>query len=124
VQPSPTLIAEATRRSGVLWLSSPEVAPTLVWHLWHDDAAYLVCGGAEQPLPPLGPTALVTVRAKAGARVAEWEAAVTTVEPGSDRWAEVTPLLAAERLNAPSAQDLPQRWAESSTVLRLAPKTG
>ena len=122
MQPSSTLIAEATRRTGVLWLSSPEVAPTLVWHLWHDDAAYVVCGGGEQQLPPLGPTALVTVRSKAGARVVEWEAEVTTVAPGTDRWAEATPLLAAERLNAPSAQDLPQRWAASSTVLRLAPK--
>lgn len=115
------LIAEATRRSGVLWLSSRDVAPTLVWHLWHDDAAYVVCGGDEQPLPPWGATALVTVRSKAGARVVEWEAAVAPVEPGSERWAEVTPLLAAERLNAPSAQDLPDRWAQTSTVLRLTP---
>ncbi|MCW2613201.1 MAG: hypothetical protein JWN08_195 [Frankiales bacterium] len=119
--PPSTLVCEATRRSGVLWVSSADVRPTLVWHLWHDDAAYVVCGGDEQVLPPLGPTARVAVRSKAGALVVEWDAAVSEVVPGSERWDEVTPLLAAERLNAVSVQDLPGRWAAASTVLRLAP---
>lgn len=116
-----TLVAEATRRSGVLWVSSPTVAPALVWHVWHDGAAYVVCGGAEQALAPLGPTATVAVRAKAGALVVQWEAVVSRVDPGSARWDEVTPLLAAERLNASSVQDLPGQWAATSTVLRLSP---
>ena len=116
-----TLVAEASRRSGVLWVSSPTVAPTLLWHVWHDGAAYVVCGGAEQALAPLGPTATVAVRAKAGALVVQWEASVSGVEPGSALWDEVTPLLAAERLNAASVQDLPGQWAATSTVLQLAP---
>ena len=120
--PSATLVSEATRRSGVLWVSSPQVAPTLVWHLWHDDAAYVVCGGDEQPLAPLGPTVTVTVRGAAGAAVVRWEADVSTVPPGSELWEGVAPLLAAGRLNAASVQDLPQRWAVASTVLRLAPR--
>lgn len=120
--PPSTLVAEATRRSGVLWVSSPTVAPTLVWHLWHDGAAYLVCGGEEQPLPELGPTATVVVRSKAGARVVDWEADVSEVAPGSARWDEVVPLLAAERLNAADAEGLPSRWAAGSTVLELRPR--
>ena len=119
--PVPTLVTEATRRAGVVWLSSPAVEPTLVWHLWHDGAAYVVCGGDEQPLAPLGPTATVTVRSASGARLVDWAAAVEVVEPGGERWAEVAPPLAAGRLNAASVADLPQRWAAASTVLRLVP---
>ena len=118
--PSTTLIAEATRRSGVLWVSAPTVTPTLVWHVWHDGAAYVVCGGDEQQLPALGPTATVIVRGTAGARVVEWAARVEVVGPG-ELWDQVVPLLAVERLNAPSVEDLPARWAASSTVLRLSP---
>jgi hypothetical protein len=123
VPPAPTLVAEATRRSGVVWVGSPTVAPTLVWHLWHDDAAYVVCGGSEQSLPALGPAATVTVRSKAGPRVVDWAAAVSRVEPGTALWDTVTPLLAAARLNAPDAAGLAARWATSSTVLRLAPQS-
>ena len=121
-EPSPTLVAEATRRSGVLWLSTQDVAPVLVWHLWHDGAAYVVCGGEEQILPPIGPTATVSVRSKAGALIVQWVASVEVVLPGSAPWQEVVPLLAAERLNARDADDLPKRWAHSATVLRLSPR--
>ena len=119
--PASTLVAEATRRSGVLWVSAPAVPPTLVWHLWHDGAAYVVCGGGEQALAPLGPAATVAVRARAGALIVRWAATVTAVEPGSPLWDEVAPLLAAGRLNAGSVQDLPGQWAAASTVLQLAP---
>lgn len=120
--PPSTLVSEATRRSGVLWVSAEGVSPTLVWHLWHEGAAYVVCGGEEQALPPLGPTATVAVRSKAGALVVAWQAAVSAVEPGSPLWDAVTPLLAAERLNAASVADLPDRWAAASTVLQLLPQ--
>jgi hypothetical protein len=121
---SRTVIAEATRRSGVVWVSADGAAPRLVWHLWHADALWLVGGGDEQELPPLGDRAVVVVRSKASqsGRVVEWEADVRRVEPGTPEWDEVTPLLAAERLNAVSADDLPARWAATSTVLRLAPR--
>ena len=122
--PVPTLVAEATRRSGVVWVSADGTDPRLVWHLWHDDALWLVGGGEEQELPPLEGTAVVAVRSKAAqsGRVVEWEAAVTQVLPGTPQWDEVVPLLAAERLNASSATDLPAQWAARSTVLRLAPR--
>ena len=116
---SPAPIAEATRRAGVLWLSSHGSVPLIVWHLWHDGAAYVVGGGDEQPLPPLGSTATITVGGPDGALT--WDAAVEQVAPGSARWDEVSPLLAAERLNAVSLDGLTQQWAKASTVIRLTP---
>lgn len=119
----PTLVAEATRRSGVVWVSADGARPRVVWHLWHDDAMYLVGGGEEQELPPLGDRAVVVVRSRASQsdRVVEWAADVAPVLPGTPLWDEVVPRLAAERLNARSADDLPERWAAASTVLRLSP---
>ena len=121
---SRTLIAEATRRSGVVWVSADGTAPRLVWHLWHDDALWLVGGGDEQELPPLQDRAVVVVRSKASQsdRVVEWDADVAPVLPGTPEWDAAVPLLAAERLNAASAEDLAQRWAERSVVLRLSPR--
>lgn len=118
--PSPTLIAEATRRSGAVWVGTGELA--LVWHLWHDGAMYLVGGGPEQPLP-VGPgaRARVVVRSKASQAgvVVEWAADVTAVLAGSELWDAVVPLLAAERLNA--SPGLVERWATECVVLRFSP---
>lgn len=120
---APTLVAEATRRSGVVWVTATGGAPVLLWHLWHDDRMYVVGGGQEQPLPLAAGRALVTVRSKASQsdRVVEWVADVDVVLPGSPTWEEVTPLLAARRLNAPDAFEQAGRWARESTVLRFTP---
>jgi hypothetical protein len=86
-----------------------------VWHLWHDGSAYVLGGGAEQALPVSpGDDAVVVVRSKASQSgvVVTWPAEVTAVEPGTDRWDEVVPLLAAARLNAPAGAE--QRWAASA----------
>lgn len=116
---SPTLVAEATRRSGVVW-----VAGQLLWHVWHDGAMHVVGGGPEQPLP-VGPgdRALVVVRSQAAQAgvVVEWPAQVSAVEPGTPLWEEVVPLLAAERLNALAGQV--ERWAAECVVLRFTPIT-
>jgi hypothetical protein len=118
-----TLVAEATRRSGAVWVSTEDVAPALLWHLWHDGRMYVVGGGAEQRLPVTCGRALVTVRSAASqsGRVVEWVAEVATVEPGTPLWQEVAPLLAASRLNAVDAAGLLERWARESTVLRFCP---
>src|SRR5262249_32892230 len=61
--PSPALIAEATRRAGVIWLAVPgRDKPFPAWHLWRDPpgAAYLVTGPGEQPLPGLAGAGRVT----------------------------------------------------------------
>ena len=119
---SPTLIAEATRRSGVVWVSGAGTDPALLWHVWHDGAMYVVGGGPEQSLPVQpGDTARVVVRSKASQAgvVVEWSATVDAVEPGSELWDEVQPRLAAERLNAEAGRA--DRWAGECVVLRLVP---
>lgn len=123
--PSPTLIAEATRRSGAVWLGRPGGPPALVWHLWHDGCAYVVGGGPEQELPvAAADAAVVVVRSKASQSgvVVAWDCAVEAVEPGTPAWDEVVPLLAVERLNSPAGTV--ERWAAECTVLRLRPTTG
>ena len=87
--PAPTLVAEATRRSGVVWVSAVDVAPTLLWQLWHDGRMYVVGDGQEQPLPVTGGRALVTVRSQASQadRVVQWAAGQV------DRWASESTVL-------------------------------
>lgn len=114
---TPSLVAEATRRSGVVW-----VGGALLWQVWHDGAMYVVGGGPEQALPVApGDRVTVAVRSKtapAGLLV-EWDADVQLVEVGTPQWDEVLPLLAAERLNAEAGRA--DRWATECTVLRFVP---
>ena len=122
-QPPPrTLVAEATRRSGVVWLGRRGEPPVLVWHVWHAGSAWVVGGGREQDLP-VGPgdDAVVVVRSKAAQSgvVVAWDAEVSAVVPGSPEWEQVVPLLAVERLNAATGDA--ERWPVECVVLRLAP---
>jgi len=120
----PTLLDEATKKSGLIW-----VRPTGrghhaqgVWHVWQDGAAWVLCGGLEQPLPDLGTKAYVTVRSKdKGSRLLTWVADAARVEPGSDEWQTVVPTLQAKRLNSPDGDEAPQRWARECTIWRLTP---
>jgi mutator protein MutT len=118
--PAYALVAEATRRAGVVWLTVPgrdRAYPA--WHLWRDPpgAAYLVTGPGEQPLPGLAGAARVAVtvpsKQSRGALVT-WTAEVSRVEPGSAEWDEVIGPLAAARLNAELC---------AGTVYRLAPRS-
>lgn len=119
------LVAEATRRAGLVWLALPGVAyPRAAWHIWHDGAAYVITGGVEQPLPglPEAERVTVTVRSKdSGGRLVSWVAAVNEVTPESQEWATVVRLLAKERLNATDGVGQAERWAAEAYVLRLAP---
>ena len=120
------LVEEATRRSAVVWVElDGGDRPRAVWHLWHDGRAWLVTGGSEQPLPGAGTAtrAVVAVRSKdrQADRLVQWVADVARVEPGSQDWDEVVPLLHAQRLNAPDGDQQPARWARESVVLRLTP---
>lgn len=83
--PAPTLVAEATRRSEAVWVAAPGGRPRVLWHLWHDDALWLVGDGDERPLPELRDRAEVTVRSRARPtdRVLTWTADVDRIEPGS-----------------------------------------
>jgi hypothetical protein len=118
------LVAEATKRAGLLWIELPELPqPRAAWHIWHDGAAYVLTGGeGEQPLPGLPEAAHVTVIVPSkdtGGRLVTWVAEVTEVEPGTSEWDAVVPLLAKERLNGDQGQA--ERWAHESYVMRLAP---
>jgi hypothetical protein len=131
------LVEEATKKSGVLWLALPDLPyPRTAWHIWHSGtagrgpegeaqgAAYVVTGGIEQPLPglPEAERVTVTVRSKdKGSRLVSWVAAVAQVEPRSEEWAAVVPLLAKGRLNAPDGERQTERWAEEAYVIRLTP---
>jgi len=118
--PSPALIAEATRRAGVVWLTVPGAGRACpAWHLWRDPpgAAYLVTGPGEQPLPGLAGAARVAVtvpsKESRGALVT-WTAEVTRLAPGSPEWAGVIGPLAAARLNA---------GLSAEAVYRLSPRS-
>jgi hypothetical protein len=124
------LVEEATKKSGMLWLALPGLPyPRTAWHVWHayegrEAAAYVVTGGIEQPLPglPEAERITVTVRSKdKGARLVSWVAAVEQVEPGSEEWTAVAPLLAKARLNAPDGEHQTERWAKEAYLIRLTP---
>ncbi|MEU7896558.1 hypothetical protein AB0B45_27335 [Nonomuraea sp. NPDC049152] len=113
-------IEEGAKKSGVLWVHLDR--PRLAWHIWHDGSIYLVTGGGEQNLPGLDQkdSVRVTLRSKDnGAELVVFDAAVEVVDQA--RAAEAVAALAKERLNAPDAAGLIDRWADTSTVVRLTP---
>lgn len=127
-QPPAALIAEGTRRAGLVWLSTPgQDRPRPAWHVWAAGAAYLVTGPGEQPLPGLANADRVgvTVPSKAsGGTLTTWTATVHPVDPGSAEWDAVVGPLASARLNAalaPGEGSPAERWARSGMVLRLRP---
>jgi len=137
--PSVALIAEATRRAGVVWVTVPgQRTASPVWHIWRTvdgagvdppapGAAYLVTGSGEQPAPGLATADQVTVTVpskESGGALVIWTAAVRTVEPGSAEWDAVIGPLVAGRRNAVFAAgetSLADRWARSGTVYCLTP---
>lgn len=119
------LVEEATKKSGLVWIHLPGLPqPRGVWHLWHEGAAYVVADGLEQPLPGLveaGQVAVTVPSKDKRSRLVTWIAAVSRVEPGTEEWDRVVPLLHAKRLNAPDGEEQPQRWARESVVAQLSP---
>ena len=135
------LIAEATKRAGLVWISVPgRDRPYPAWHIWRPGtdpadgaippppgAAYVVTGPGEQPLPGLGSAGQVTVTVPSkdsGGSLITWTAAVTRVAAGSAEWDAVSGPLAAGRLNAslePGETSPAQRWARTGAVFRLSP---
>jgi hypothetical protein len=131
-QPPLALIAEATKRAGVIWIAiQGQDRPRPAWHIWRagplsPGAAYVVTGPGEQPLPGLAGSGRVTVIVPrgAGGGPVSWTAVVSRVEPGSGEWDEVIGPLVAGRLNAMLAEgetSPARRWARSGAVFRLAP---
>jgi hypothetical protein len=136
------LIAEATKRAGLIWITvpgpggagpggtgpggaEPERARP-VWHVWRD-AAYVLTGPGEQDVPGLGEASQVTVTVASkdtGGLLVRWTARVSRVDPGSAEWPAIIGALLAGRLNepaSPAAASPAQRWAQTGTVYRLSP---
>jgi hypothetical protein len=118
-------LEEALRRGGVVWVGLDGRAPRPVWHVWHDGAVHVVCGGGEQDLPGAedADRAVVVARGRGSlaGRAGEVAAAVERLPAGTPEWEQVVPLLVSGRLNAPDLDALPAQWAAGSTVLRLRP---
>lgn len=121
-----SLIEESARKSALVWVRGAEGPARALWHVWHEGAVCLVGGPGEQPLDDLGLVdggpATVTCRSKdTGGRLVVWPARVTELAPTGEAWRAVVAELKGNRLNAPDAEDLPERWARQCRVLRLEP---
>lgn len=120
------LIAEAVKKSSVLWLDLPGLPqPRAAWHIWHEGAAYVLTGGdGEQPLPGLAEAeqiAVITRSKDKGGRLITWTADCALLEPGTELWRSVAALLAKDRLNAASHDGQLDRWATESFIVQLTP---
>ncbi len=138
------LIAEATKRAGLIWITVPgqgeagqggpgpggagQQRARPVWHVWRD-AAYVLTGPGEQDVPGLGEASQVTVEVASkdtGGLLVRWTARVSRVDPGSAEWPVIIGALLGGRLNepaSPGAGSPAQRWARTATVYRLSPAT-
>ncbi len=120
------LIAEATKRAGLIWITVPGGRPRPVWHIWRD-AAYVLTGPGEQDVPGLAAAGQVTVQVPSkdtGGGLVSWTARVSRVEPGGPEWRAIIGALLAGRLNEPAGAAAPSptgRWAEHGNVYCLTP---
>jgi hypothetical protein len=124
------LIAEATKRAGLIWITVPGSRARAVWHVWQQGAAYLLTGPGEQDVPGLAAAGLVTVEVPSkdtGGGLVGWTAEVSRVAPGSAEWSGIIGALLAGRLNEPTdaGETSPAgRWAHRGAVYRLSPVPG
>ena len=117
------LIAELAKKTGVSWLTYSG-ATHAVWHVWVDDALYVVSDGTEQPLPGIAAAdrVEVTMRSKEnGGRLLTWVAERSDVLPGDELWPAATAALVSGRLNVPDLATAADGWSRTSRVTRLAP---
>jgi len=133
------LTQELGKKTGVCWLryapatgsghrpstgSGHRGAEHAAWHVWLDDALYVVSGGNEQRLPGIADveTVEVIMRSKeSGGRLLTWVGEASVVRPGEPLWEPVTAALVAGRLNLDDPATAASEWAESSVVTRIAP---
>ncbi|MDQ1482126.1 MAG: hypothetical protein QOF35_202 [Actinomycetota bacterium] len=116
-----SILSEAGKKSGLLWIDIPGDRAWPAWHVWLEDTAYVVTGPGEQNLPPLPTDVAVTFRSKStGGRLVTVPARASVVTPDHPSWEDATTALKASRLNAP-AGDIIARWATEATVYALTP---
>ena len=116
------LVEEAAKKAAVAWLTVPGAGPSyLVWCAWLGGSLLVVSGPGEQAAPGLAGAGSVdvTLRGDHGGRIVTWTAAVETLDPAGEAWAELVPQLAGKRLNG--GTDLATRWAAECVVSRLTP---
>jgi hypothetical protein len=122
------LVAEAGKKSALLWLAAePGSRAYAAWHVWVDGAALVVSGGLEQDAPVLGTLGpdrrvLVTMRSKdTWGRLVTWVGRAETIDPDDDAWASAATELHAKRLNSPDGEAQPERWRRESVITRIVP---
>ncbi len=118
------LVAEATKKAAVVWLSIDGAPAYVVWCVPIADALYVVAGPGEQAAPGLADATVVDVTARGdhGGSIVTWTATAERVDPGSDDWNAIALTVAGKRLNATrSAEDLVATWARDNALVRLVP---
>jgi hypothetical protein len=121
---SQALIAEAAKKSDLLWLDTGTPPARPLWHVWRDDAVWVVTGGLEQPDPGLVDGAAVRLILRSRdkwSRLLSVDATVSRIDPSSDAWDEAASALHAKRLNSPDGDAALDRWRQESSVWRLTP---
>jgi hypothetical protein len=123
-QLSQALVAEAAKKSDLLWVDTGTPPARPVWHVWRDDAVWVVTGGLEQPDPGLvdGATVRLVLRSRdTWSRLLSVDATVSRVDTSAAGWDEAATALHAKRLNSPDGDAALDRWRRESTVWRLTP---
>jgi hypothetical protein len=118
------LVAEATKKAAVVWLSVRGAPAYPVWCAPIADVVYVVSGPGEQRAPGLADATTVEVSARGdhGGRIATWWASVQRVQPDTADWSAIAPTVAGRRLNAiGSAENLVAKWARDDVLVRLVP---
>ncbi|WP_415830376.1 hypothetical protein, partial [Kibdelosporangium persicum] len=112
-----SLIADATKKSGLIWITRPDTARAMpAWHHWHDDAAYVLVD-----LSDVDRVSVITRDKATGARSVTWDATVTRVSPGTAEWDAVVPEIHAARLNSPPPDDSTPLFRLSHTAVSTIP---
>jgi len=122
--PGSPLVDEAMKKAAVAWVTVGDQPAVALWCAPLDGVLYVVSGPGEQSAPGLTESvaATVTLRGDHGGQIVSWPAEVTRVEPDSEQWEAVAPLVAAKRLNAPGGTaDVVRRWASECVLHRLTP---
>jgi hypothetical protein len=117
------LTQELSKKTSVSWLRY-DGRTHAAWHIWLDDALYVISGGNEQPLPGIEDTTHVEVvmRSKdSGGRLLTWVGEASVVRPGDELWDPVTAALVSARLNLDDLAAAAADWAERSVVTRIVP---
>lgn len=117
------LTAELGKKAGVCWLRY-DGRDHAVWHVWLEEALYVLSGGEEQPLPGIEDLDRVEVvmRSKdSGGRLLRWVGEVSAVRPDDESWEPVTAALVGGRLNLPDLATAADGWAAGSRVTRVVP---